>query len=189
MVPEHVVRKSAGAIVHECDRSNGLPLVAEEAVGVNSIAVPRPARCGGTVPKSADRKTVRKSVYLRTKFKIHVKVIRNQRLLAMAEEANDAKQCPWCMRWHLKDSRCNYVVCGREMRGAFRVGMGCGRAFCFACGKKLCGRMYSEEGALLNANEDHDHGHEPSAEDPCHGPEYCPGGHDAHKGGLADRDA
>ena len=96
-------------------------------------------------------------------------------------ESQDAKVCPWCARWCLKDSHCNYVVCGREMRDGFRAGMGCGHAFCFECGKKLCGRMYSEAGALLNPNEDHDHGHTPTTADPCAGPEYCPGGHNAHK--------
>ena len=89
-----------------------------------------------------------------------------------------ATQCPWCHRWCVKDDKCNYV----RDNGGFRLGMGCGHAFCFLCGKKLCGRMFdAETGQLLSANECHDVGHSPTAEDPCDGPEYCPGGHNSHK--------
>jgi hypothetical protein len=92
-----------------------------------------------------------------------------------------AKQCPWCQRWCLKDNQCNYVVCGRNHLNQFVPKAGCGRAWCYQCGKKLCGRMYSEEGTLLNPNEDHNWGHSPTPDDPCTGPDYCPGGHNSHK--------
>ena len=94
---------------------------------------------------------------------------------------DDAKQCPWCERWCLKDSNCNYVVCGRDSRSRFCVGQGCGRAWCYHCGKKLCGRVFDDAGQLLDSNEDHDHGHQPTPDDPCCGPEYCEGGHNSHK--------
>jgi hypothetical protein len=41
--------------------------------------------------------------------------------------------------------------------------------------------MFTEEGILLNPNEDHNWGHQPTLEDPCSGPDYCPGGHNSHK--------
>ena len=92
-----------------------------------------------------------------------------------------AKQCPWCERWCLKDDQCNYVVCGRGADNKFVPYAGCGHAWCFQCGKKLCGRMFAEDGTLLDPNEDHNTGHRPTPDDPCSGPEYCPGGHNSHK--------
>lgn len=87
--------------------------------------------------------------------------------------------CPWCGRHALKDLGCNYVVCGRT--NVFNTGLGCGRPWCFSCGKKLCGRVYAENGTLVNSNEDHNTKHQPTTDDPCEGPEYCPGGHNSHK--------
>lgn len=94
----------------------------------------------------------------------------------------ESMTCPWCLRPALKDRGCNFVVCGRTCTG-FLVGGGCGRAWCFRCGKKLCGRMYDDSGALVDSNEDHNvgGGHNPSEDDPCDGPDYCPGGHNSHK--------
>ena len=92
-----------------------------------------------------------------------------------------AKQCPWCDRWCLKDDQCNYVVCGRNSQNQFVPQAGCGHAWCYQCGKKLCGRMYAEDGTLLDPNEDHNIRHRPTPDDPCSGPDYCPGGHNSHK--------
>ena len=93
-----------------------------------------------------------------------------------------AKQCPWCGRWCIKDDRCNYVVCGRVEVGVFVVGGGCGKAWCFECGGKLCGRMFCEEtGELLNPDEDHNHAGNPEARLACSGPGFCQGGHNSHK--------
>mgnify|MGYP002828003512 FL=1 len=96
----------------------------------------------------------------------------------------DAKACPWCGRYALKDDACNYVVCGRGERG-FQLHCGCARAWCFQCGKKLCGPpMYDlNSGVQLHANEDHDHPEGSQEAKECSGVEYCPGGHNSHKSG------
>lgn len=86
-----------------------------------------------------------------------------------------ATKCPHCERWCAKDDNCNFVICGRAFDG-FRVGQGCGRPFCFQCGKKLCGQNYCPDtGVLLDANENHD------TCTGCVGPEFCPGGHNSHR--------
>ncbi|MBD52955.1 MAG: hypothetical protein CL450_06645 [Acidimicrobiaceae bacterium] len=98
------------------------------------------------------------------------------------KKMSDAKQCPWCERWSLKDDQCNYVVCGRPEVGVFILGMGCGRAWCYECGGKLCGRMFCEEtGELLDPNEDHNHIGNPDAQRACSAPGFCMGGHNSHK--------
>ena len=95
------------------------------------------------------------------------------------------KQCPWCERYSVKDEACNYVVCGRTAEG-FVLGHGCGRAWCFHCGLRLCGRMYDEQtGAMLCANENHNHPRGSPEHEVCNGPGYCPGGHNAHKDATA----
>ena len=90
-----------------------------------------------------------------------------------------AKQCPHCERWALKDTACNFVVCGRATHG-FVSGAGCGRAWCFECGLKLCGRYYDARGAATGLSEDHTHAPGPLY-DACNGDGFCPGGHDSHK--------
>jgi hypothetical protein len=96
-----------------------------------------------------------------------------------------ARQCPHCERYSLKDDRCQFVVCGRDQSGFLRDAdgnpLGCGRPWCFQCGKKLCGRVFNPDtGAVEDANEDHNHPTGPARE-ACSGPDYCPGGHDSHK--------
>jgi len=101
----------------------------------------------------------------------------------MAEKEDCAAlPCPWCGRHALKDDACNYVVCGRDARG-FVIAHGCARAWCFRCGKKLCGPpTYDvETGAQLHFNEDHDHPAGSEQERECSREEYCPGGHNSHK--------
>lgn len=94
--------------------------------------------------------------------------------------STDIQQCPHCGRYCVKDDNCNYVVCGRAEANRFLPRHGCGRPFCFSCGKKLCGQMFDPEtGALLDPNEDHNH---PAGYEGCDGAEYCPGGHNSHKG-------
>lgn len=89
------------------------------------------------------------------------------------------QSCPHCHRYFIKDNNCNFVVCGRRDDGTFLPNHGCGRPFCFLCGKKLCGIMYDETtGTLLDANENHNH---PAEYTECTGEEYCPGGHNSHK--------
>lgn len=89
--------------------------------------------------------------------------------------AASCPQCPHCLRYCLKDDRCNFVICGRTAQG-FMTGAGCGRPWCYQCGGKLCGQNYCPDtGRLLDANEDHNRcGCERL-------PGHCPGGHNSHK--------
>ena len=76
---------------------------------------------------------------------------------------------------------CNYVVCGRVNNG-FVVGAGCGKAWCWFCARKLCGKMYDHQtGDMLDANEDHNHAPGCDAFAVCNGEGFCPGGHNSHK--------
>ena len=59
---------------------------------------------------------------------------------------NDAKQCPWCQRWCLKDNACDYIfACGLETRGTFVKGAGCGRSWCWRCGLKYCSAIMTQQ--------------------------------------------
>lgn len=96
--------------------------------------------------------------------------------------ANDAKQCPWCQRWCLKDNACNYIfACGLPTVGAFVVDTGCGRSWCWFCGKKFCG-VYIDPltgKKLPDAKENH-------TASCCKDEtgfieaDYCGGGHNSH---------
>lgn len=98
---------------------------------------------------------------------------------------NDAKQCPWCQRWCLKDAACNYIfACGLEDKGVFNIGAGCGRSWCWECGKKFCSVYYNPQTGIKSpsARENHD-------SECCKGEQveqgfkqdnYCPGGHNSH---------
>jgi hypothetical protein len=96
--------------------------------------------------------------------------------------SDDAKQCPWCERWCLKDNACNYIFsCGLETSGKFVVGAGCGRSWCWECGKRFC-TAYTDVNTgkkLSSAKEAHDN--------KCCRLEagfsqenYCCGGHNSH---------
>jgi len=96
----------------------------------------------------------------------------------------DAKQCPWCDRWCLKDNACNYIfACGLQTTGQFVKGAGCGRSWCWECGKKFCGLYYDPVVGVkcTNAKEHHD-------ADCCKmesgfkQEDYCCGGHNSHCG-------
>ena len=91
----------------------------------------------------------------------------------------DAKQCPRCARWAVKDAACNYVVCGRDHDRGFVAGSGCGWAWCFACGKKQCRRLFQEDGTPTGASEDHDAAC-CTREEGFNTEEYCGGGHNSH---------
>jgi hypothetical protein len=93
----------------------------------------------------------------------------------------DAKQCPWCQRWALKDAACNYIfACGLETTGGFKVGQGCGKSWCWECGKKFCGQYYDPAtgSKLPSARDTHDSCC--SKEAGFVQGEYCPGGHNSH---------
>ena len=69
--------------------------------------------------------------------------------------SGDAKACPWCGRWALKDDACNYIfACGLDSKLGFQVGQGCGRSWCFGCGKKFCGFYYAVTGEKLPGAKD-----------------------------------
>ena len=88
----------------------------------------------------------------------------------------DARQCPWCERWCLKDDACNYIfACGLDNRG-FHKGYGCGKSWCWGCGKKFCGQYYDPVTGqkLAGAKDNHDSNCCPRGE------EYCSGGCSSH---------
>jgi len=96
--------------------------------------------------------------------------------------ASDAKQCPWCERWCLKDAACNYIFsCGLETGGTFKVGAGCGKSWCWQCGKKFCGQ-YSNvvTGQKMSGAKDVHDGMCCRSEKGFSQDAYCPGDHNSH---------
>ena len=94
----------------------------------------------------------------------------------------DAKQCPWCARWCLKDAACNYIfACGLETSNKFVVGAGCGRSWCWQCRKKFCSVYYDSLTGLKSpsARESHS-GQCCKDEADFKVDDYCPGGHNSH---------
>lgn len=92
--------------------------------------------------------------------------------------SGDARECPHCGRWALKDDACAYVfACGLDARGVFHVGSGCGRPFCWTCGLAYCGLRHDPDtGAMLpGARDSHD-----AACCPADG-RHCEGGHSSHR--------
>jgi len=98
--------------------------------------------------------------------------------------ATDAKQCPWCSRWCLKDTACNYIfACGLQTNGHFMVGTGCGKSWCWECGKKFCGQyMDTATGHRLPTAKDHHDATCCTKEAGYVREEYCVGGHNSHCG-------
>ena len=68
-----------------------------------------------------------------------------------------AKQCPWCQRWCLKDNACAYIfACGLDQKDVFHKEQGCGKSWCWQCGKKYCGQYYdTTTGQKLPTAKDH----------------------------------
>lgn len=97
--------------------------------------------------------------------------------------STDAKQCPWCQRWCLKDDACNYIfACGLQTgRDGFLIGYGCGRSFCWECGKKFCGQYINPETGqkCLSGRDSHD-ANCCRAEEGFKKEDYCPGNHNSH---------
>ena len=94
----------------------------------------------------------------------------------------DAKQCPWCERWALKDAACNYIfACGLDTRLGFIKDAGCGRSWCWDCGKKFCGQYYDPKTGQKRptAKENHNGTCCPK-EDGFVKEAYCGGGHNSH---------
>ena len=98
--------------------------------------------------------------------------------------STDAKQCPWCKRWCLKDAACDYIfACGLDTRSGFVKDAGCGRSWCWVCGKKYC-TLYIDPttgNKTTNGRENHD----PFCcrkEEGFSEQTYCEGGHNPHCG-------
>ena len=90
----------------------------------------------------------------------------------------DPRQCPWCKRWCLKDLNCNYIfACGLSERG-FVIDAGCGRSWCWECGKKFCGLYYDSQGKKISNKTHHDMCC--TSEEGFSKDQYCPGGHNSH---------
>jgi hypothetical protein len=97
---------------------------------------------------------------------------------------NDAKKCPWCGRWFLKDNACAYIfACGLDEKNQFYKGQGCGRTWCWTCGKKYCTLYYDPVtgGRCIGAKDNHD-ANCCRSESGFKEEDYCPGGHSAHCG-------
>ena len=96
--------------------------------------------------------------------------------------SNDAKMCPWCQRWCLKDTACSYVfACGLDTGGKFHVGYGCGRTWCWECGKKYCTLYYDAVTGVKSAKAKDTHdGACCRVEEGFKQDEYCGGGHSSH---------
>ena len=96
--------------------------------------------------------------------------------------SKDAKQCPWCGQWSLKDSACDYVfACGLDFKNKFHIGAGCGRTWCWTCGKKYCSLYINLATGerMPNAKDRHD----PfccKLEYGFRQEDYCEGGHSSH---------
>jgi hypothetical protein len=98
--------------------------------------------------------------------------------------SDDAKQCPWCARWCLKDMACNYIfACGLDAGRGFVVGSGCGRSWCWECGKKFCGQYHDPATGRRTetARDNHDAGC-CVKEAGYKREDYCVGGHNSHCG-------
>lgn len=95
--------------------------------------------------------------------------------------STDAKQCPWCERWCLKDAACNYIfACGLETNGKFKMGAGCGKSWCWQCGKKFCGQYINVATGNKAATAIETHGACCYLAPDFKKEDYCPGGHNSH---------
>jgi len=96
--------------------------------------------------------------------------------------SNDAKQCPWCQRWCLKDAACDYIfACGLDTQKGFIMDAGCGKSWCWTCGKKYCSAYINPTTGerMPNAKDRHD----PfccKEENGFREEDYCEGGHSSH---------
>ena len=94
----------------------------------------------------------------------------------------EAKQCPWCQRWCLKDNACAYIfACGLDDKGVFHKDMGCGKSWCWNCGKKYCGAYYNPKtGEKLSTAKDNHDALCCTKEEGFVKEEYCGGGCSGH---------
>ena len=96
---------------------------------------------------------------------------------------SDAKACPGCGQWALKDDACNYIfACGLDTKIGFQLGAGCGRSWCWGCNKKFCGHYYDPStGKKLTSAKDQ-HGTCCSQEPGYIREDYCNDGCSGHCG-------
>ena len=98
-------------------------------------------------------------------------------------DARDAKQCPWCARWCLKDDACNYIfACGLQTGiNLFVLGAGCGHSWCWECGKKFCGLYIDPVTGIKCKGARENHDADCCKKEPGYvESDYCPGGHNSH---------
>lgn len=97
-------------------------------------------------------------------------------------QENLARQCPWCQRWCLKDNACAYIfACGLDDKMKFHKEAGCGRSWCWTCGKKYCSAYYDPKtGEKLSTAKDHHDALCCRNEQGFKEEDYCPGGHSGH---------
>ncbi len=95
--------------------------------------------------------------------------------------STDAKQCPHCGQWALKDAACSYIfACGLADDGNFYPGAGCGRPWCWICGKKYCGQHRDPQtGAVVDPRTSHNENCCKASPDYVY-EEYCQGPGHAH---------
>jgi len=94
---------------------------------------------------------------------------------------DEARQCPWCERWCLKDKSCNYIfACGLNSDNIFVLKGGCGRSWCFKCGKKFCGLFIDPETGIKCKDAKMNHSNCCENESGFLKNDYCCGGHNSH---------
>ena len=98
--------------------------------------------------------------------------------------SSDAKQCPWCQRWALKDNACAYIFsCGLDEKKGFVVGAGCGKTWCWGCGLKFCGQYHdAATGAKFPGAKDNHDSECCAKEVGFKKEEFCAGGCSSHCG-------
>lgn len=106
-----------------------------------------------------------------------------QHLNLVQTKSQDAKQCPHCNRWALKQEKsCNFIfACGLSSSNIFVKDSGCGKSWCFECGKKFCGQYIDLVTCKKSKSAIEEHTSECCPKDTLFSKElYCSGGHDSH---------
>lgn len=105
----------------------------------------------------------------------------NTKFFDKSQFPSDVMFCPHCNELFCKDNKCSFVYCGFGGDGIFHVGYGCGKSFCYTCGKKYCGQHYdSQTGKRLSSYRDVHNADCCRQEQGFQMSEYCCGGHSSH---------
>ena len=125
---------------------------------------------------------IHQQLWLVTRQQIHCEFVHLEgyTFVSREEQKMDAKECPWCFRWCMKDNACNYIfACGLDEKNIFHASMGCGRSWCWECGKKFCSQYYLANGKKSSdAKESHANCCE--KEENFSRETFCSGGHNSH---------